>query len=184
MEVKGHVEAGNGFILGNNTIFRTHKSGIIRIGNDVEIDDYAMLLANSCIEIGDEAYLGPYCVLRDTNHLFQGTDIHWRLTPHITKPILIRAGAYLGARTYVMPGVTIGDGAVIGTASVVTKDVPSMEFWAGNPARFIAHRTDMSKRASLKRDLKAGELFGLDLARPDVGPEQATAFPAHSEVSR
>lgn len=51
---------------------------------------------------------------------------------------------WLGIRTIVLGGVTIGDGAVIGAGSVVTKDVGPYEIWAGNPARFIRKRFDDS----------------------------------------
>jgi acetyltransferase-like isoleucine patch superfamily enzyme len=163
VEVKGHVELGAECVLGNNLLFRTHKVGAIALGDGVEVDDYAMLLANSRIHIGPQSYIGPYCVLRDTNHLFQGTDVHWRLTPHITKPITIGARCFIGARAYIMPGVTIGDGAVVGPASVVTRDIPAGEFWAGNPSRFIADRQDPSRRARLRRDLELGVLFGLEM---------------------
>lgn len=163
VEVKGHVELGAECVLGNYLLFRTHKDGLIVLGDGVEIDDYAMMLGNSRIDIGPQSYIGPYCVLRDTNHLFQGTDAHWRLTPHITKPITIGAGCHIGARSYVMPGVTIGGGAIIGPASVVTRDIPPGEFWAGNPARFIADRQDPSRRAKLRRDLELGALFGLEM---------------------
>lgn len=165
IEIKGRVEAGARCVFGNNLVFRTHKSGVISIGDDVELADYAMLLSNSRMEIGAGAYVGPHCVLRDTNHLFQGTDVHWRLTPHVTEPIVIGKNAYIGARTYVMPGVTIGENAVIGPASVVTKDVPPGELWAGGPARLIADRTDPARRAKFKRDLEMASLFGLELDR-------------------
>ncbi|HNY87823.1 MAG TPA: acyltransferase [Candidatus Hydrogenedentes bacterium] len=166
-EVKGRVEAGSGCCFGNNLVFRTHKGGVIVLGDNVEIGDYALLLSNSNLHIGNGVFIGPHCVLRDTNHLFQGTDVHWRLTPHVTEPITVCDNAYIGGRTYVMPGVTIGADAVIGPASVVTKDVPPGEMWAGSPARLIAHRTDPSKRAKFKRDLELAALFGLDTAAED-----------------
>ncbi len=166
VEVKGHVELGTECVLGNNLVFRTHKDGAIALADGVEVDDYGMMLSNSRIDIGPQSYIGPYCVLRDTNHLFQGTDVHWRLTPHITKPIVIGAKCFIGARAYIMPGVNVGDGSVVGPASVVTRDIPAGEFWAGNPARFIADRMDPARRAKLRRDLELGTLFGLALDQP------------------
>ena len=50
--------------------------------------------------------------------------------------IHIKKGAYLGAHTIVCKPVTIGQGAVVGAGSVVTKDIPDYEVWAGNPAKF------------------------------------------------
>ncbi|WP_302847835.1 CatB-related O-acetyltransferase [Azotobacter beijerinckii] len=47
---------------------------------------------------------------------------------------------WIGANVSLMPGVTIGDGSVVATASVVTKDIPAYEIWGGNPAKFIKKR--------------------------------------------
>lgn len=52
----------------------------------------------------------------------------------------IKKGAYLGMNTLVVKPVTIGEGAVVGAGSVVTKDIPDYEVWAGNPAKFIRKR--------------------------------------------
>ena len=52
-------------------------------------------------------------------------------------PITIERNAFLGGRAIILGGVTVGHGAVIGAGSVVTKSVPPLEFWAGNPARLI-----------------------------------------------
>ncbi len=49
---------------------------------------------------------------------------------------------WIGSRTMIKGGVTIGDGAIIGMGSIVTKDIPPYEIWAGNPARFIRKRFD------------------------------------------
>ena len=52
----------------------------------------------------------------------------------------IRKNAYIGANTVICKPVIIGEGAIVGASSVVTKDIPSYEVWAGNPARFIKKR--------------------------------------------
>jgi acetyltransferase-like isoleucine patch superfamily enzyme len=54
-----------------------------------------------------------------------------------TKPVLIKSGAFIGAHCIVLKGVTIGQYSIIGAGSVVTKDIPDWEIWAGNPAKFI-----------------------------------------------
>lgn len=160
MEVKGPVSAGNNCVFYDNLVLRCHKEGEIILGDGVMLDHYVLIQCNARVEIGAGAYIGPYCVLRDTNHLFHGTDVHWRLTPHLTKPIVIGEESYIGPRCYIMPGVSIGKGAVIGPSSVVTRDVPDLEIWAGSPARLIAHRTDAARRARLKRDLNMASFFG------------------------
>lgn len=52
-------------------------------------------------------------------------------------PTIIEEGASIGSSVTVLCGVTIGEGAAIGAGSVVTKDIPAGEIWAGNPAKFM-----------------------------------------------
>lgn len=54
--------------------------------------------------------------------------------------IIIKRNAYIGTNTVICKPVTIGEGAIVGASSVVTKDIPPFEIWAGNPARFIRKR--------------------------------------------
>ena len=55
--------------------------------------------------------------------------------------IHIKRGAYIGCNTVVCKPVTIGENVIVGAGSIVTKDIPDGEVWAGNPARFIKKRT-------------------------------------------
>lgn len=52
-------------------------------------------------------------------------------------PVHVGRGAAIGARTLILPGVTIGEGAIVGAMSLVNRDVPAHEFWAGVPARKV-----------------------------------------------
>lgn len=160
MDVKGEVAVGARCTLRGNLILRTHKGGRILIHDEATIADYCLFQINGLAEIGEGSYIGPYTVVRDTNHMFQGTDIHWRLTPHITEPIIVGKNCFIGAGTYLMPGVTIGDGALVAPRSVVTKNIGPLEVWAGSPARMVAHRTDENQQASLKRHLDHIAMFG------------------------
>ena len=54
--------------------------------------------------------------------------------------IIIKKRAYLGCNTVICKPVTIGEDAIVGAGSIVTKDIPAGEVWAGNPARFIRKR--------------------------------------------
>ena len=59
--------------------------------------------------------------------------------------MLLKKHAWIGARTVICQSVTIGENAVVGAGSVVTKDIPDNEAWAGNPARFIKMRDGFNK---------------------------------------
>lgn len=72
-----------------------------------------------------------------------------KIVTHFYNPIEVRydrgkvricKGAYIGMNTLIVKPVTIGENAVVGAGSVVTKDIPAGEIWAGNPARFIKKR--------------------------------------------
>lgn len=55
---------------------------------------------------------------------------------------------WIGSRSLIMKGVTIGDGAIIAAGSVVTKDVPPYEIWGGNPAHFLKSRLKEKEEAN------------------------------------
>lgn len=167
IEVKGRVNLGNDCTIRGNVVLRTHKKGHITLGNGVEIADYALFQVNDGVDIGDNTFIGPFVVVRDTNHLFQGTDIHWRLTPHITEAITIGNNCFIGANSYIMPGVTIGDGAVISPGSIINRDVGPGEVWGGSPAHKIAHRTDESQRPKRKREFDLIAMYGFTPGEED-----------------
>lgn len=84
--------------------------------------------------------IGPGCNLATSIH-----PISPRLRRHklqYNKPIHIGNNVWFGAGVTVLPGVTVGDNAIVGAGSVVTKDVPSNAIVAGNPARLIRMITD------------------------------------------
>jgi len=105
------------------------------IGLDVHIDDDAPEL----VTIEDNVFLTAGCMLlthqRDLSKYYKNDWIGDR--PLYNKPILIKKGAHIGIRSIIMPGVTIGQGAVIGAGSVVTKDIPSHCVAVGVPAKVI-----------------------------------------------
>ena len=96
----------------------------------------------ACLGDGAVAYsLGEIEIMPDATiaqeaYLCTGThDFHNRVRPLRTGRILIGTSAFVGARAFVMPGVRIGDGAIVGACSVVTRDVDADARVAGNPAR-------------------------------------------------
>lgn len=52
-------------------------------------------------------------------------------------PVVIKNGVFIGANSIILKGVTIGEKAIVGAGSVVTRSIPDGEIWAGNPAKFI-----------------------------------------------
>jgi putative colanic acid biosynthesis acetyltransferase WcaF len=85
--------------------------------------------------------LGPRVTIAQEAYLCAGThDFEHPYTPLITAPITIEEDAFIAARAFILPGVTIHRGAIVGACAVVTKDVEERAIVAGNPARRIGER--------------------------------------------
>ena len=107
----------------------------VLIENDVTIGDNVTVKSGVQIWDGvvleDDVFVGPNATF--TNDKFQKSkNKNWKLLKTV-----IKKGASLGANCTILCGITIGENAMIGAGSVVTKDVPAGQVWAGNPARFI-----------------------------------------------
>jgi putative colanic acid biosynthesis acetyltransferase WcaF len=100
------------------------------IGENVWIDNLAPVTMGSHVCVSQLAYL---CT---GNH--DWTSVNMKL---FRRPIILRDGCWLGARSTICPGVTIGTGAVAAVGSVASRDIPPYEVWAGNPATYVRRRT-------------------------------------------
>ena len=82
------------------------------------------------LTIEDNVHIGPNVTF--TNDKYPRAKQKFEL-----QKTLIRRNASIGARSVILGGITIGENAMIGAGSVVTKNVPANELWFGNPARFV-----------------------------------------------
>ena len=91
------------------------------------------------IHIGDGAWITARCLLlchkRDLVDYYEGSDINEM--PYIIDDIWIGQGVHIGMDTVVMPGVKIGDGAIIGAGSLISKDIPAYCVAVGRPAKVV-----------------------------------------------
>ena len=110
------------------TAVRPHR---VSIGKNVVVMPGGLMMSAGGITIDDGAMIAANVQLISNNH-----DLYERQV--ITcKPVHIGKNAWIGAGATILPRVTVGDNAVVGAASVVTKDVAQATIVAGNPARFI-----------------------------------------------
>jgi lipopolysaccharide O-acetyltransferase len=115
----------------------------IEIGENVQINDFVHIGAVGSIKIGDNVLMASKIYISDHNH--GSYDNH--LSDHplsipidrlpICKPVEIGNNVWLGESVCVLPGVTVGEGSVIGAMSVVTKNIPAYSIAVGNPARVV-----------------------------------------------
>ena len=93
------------------------------------------------ITIGNDVMMAPECVILTVNHAFSRVDIPMRKQGNQSeKPVIIGDDVWIGRRAMILPGVRIGNGAIVGAGSIVTRDVPDYAVVAGNPARIIKYR--------------------------------------------
>jgi maltose O-acetyltransferase len=105
----------------------------IRIGRGVFLNFNCVLLDVCAIEIGDLTQIGPATQIYAADHP-RSSDTR-RAHLENGRPVRIGANVWIGGASIILPGVTIGDDAIIGAGSVVTRDVPAGATVYGNPAR-------------------------------------------------
>lgn len=123
---------------GIQTVFNVIGKGRINIGNNVSISN-ATLVSKEEIEIQDGVMIGNGVTIYDTDfHSLNYEDRIKRNDPSIiSKKVVIKRGAFIGAGAIILKGVNIGEFSIVGAGSVVTKSIPAKQIWAGNPAKFI-----------------------------------------------
>lgn len=105
------------------------------IGYEVWVD----VTNTHLVEVEDHVHIANRCLLlchqRDLSNYFIGDD--YAKLPYIRKKIHLKKGCLIGMETMIMPGVTVGEGAIIGAGSLVTKDIPAWTIASGRPAKVI-----------------------------------------------
>jgi maltose O-acetyltransferase len=110
------------------------------LGNRVGIGAGAFITAEGGVTIGDYVGIGPDTKIWSVNHIFTNPDIPWRDQGWEKQAVVIEEDAWIGAASFIMPGVHIGKGAIISAGTVLAKSVPAFSIVAGNPGRVIGWR--------------------------------------------
>lgn len=140
------LEIGNSTIVEGSILF-DRKNATVSIGDRTFIGSSSIVCAEK-IEIGNDVLISWGCTIVDhnshaTNWAFRKNDVvawgqgkkDW--SGVIIKPVRICDRVWIGLNSIILKGITIGEGAIVGAGSVVTKDVPPYTIVAGNPARII-----------------------------------------------
>lgn len=131
--------ASNSIGLIQPCVFNIATSGSkIQIGNNVGISG-STINATTSITIGNNVLIGSGCIITDTDsHPLHYEDRNAERNEKTHRaPIVIEDNCFIGARSIILKGVTIGEGSVVGAGSVVSKDVPPHCVVCGNPAKVV-----------------------------------------------
>jgi acetyltransferase-like isoleucine patch superfamily enzyme len=134
------VSIGDRVYIGHEAILKGYHRGYMEIGDDTWIGQRCFFHSAGGIRVGREVGIGPEVKILTSAHDFgpeRRPVIRYALG---FSPVTVEDGVDLGIGSILLPGLRVGEGAVIGAGSVVTRDVPAYEVWAGVPARFLRKR--------------------------------------------
>lgn len=132
-----------GFSIGRGTLISgslrlwgtTNVAASWRVGRSCFINAPCAIDLNAPVTFGDRVVIGFGVTIITGSHQMHDPDC--RAGALVARPVTIEDGAWVAANAILLPGVTIGAGAVVGAGSVVTRDVAPHTLVAGNPARFV-----------------------------------------------
>ena len=123
------------FMIGDNAL--------LRMGENVGISNSTIVCSKEIV-IESNVLIGGGCKIYDSD--FHSTDYQKRIDAFVcnkkdiyakVRPVRIKDGAWIGGHSIILKGVTIGERSIVGAGSVVSKDVPDYEIWAGSPIKYM-----------------------------------------------
>ncbi len=136
----GAIAIGDGVSICKGTIIACYD-GIISIGNDVSINPYCVIYGHGGLSIGNKTRIATGTVIVPANHVFEDPNIPIMNQGLTMKGIAIGQDVWIGARSVILDGVKIGDGAVVAAGSVVNREVQPFTIVGGIPAKLISKRS-------------------------------------------
>jgi len=146
--ISSGVKIGKGSMVHTQTRF--FRPNNVAIGKDTIVGFGAFLDGRDKLIIGDHVDIASEVMIYNSEH-----DVHSNKMKAIAEPVVVEDYVFIGPRAIILPGVTIGKGAVIAAGAVVTKDVPAKTIVGGVPAKEINKR----KIEKLNYNLGRARLF-------------------------
>jgi acetyltransferase-like isoleucine patch superfamily enzyme len=130
---------GDGVFIGEQSVIQGRINGTCRIGSHVWIGPHAFLDARN-LTLGEYVGWGPGAKALGSTHTGEPIDVPIIQTDLDIQPVTVEPWADIGVNAVLLPGVTVGRGAIVGAGAVVTADVPPFAIVAGAPARLLRYR--------------------------------------------
>lgn len=110
------------------------------IGDDCNFGEDVFITAGGGVRIGNFVGIGAGAKIWSVNHKYEDPDVPWLKQGWEYKEVIIEDDAWIGANAFVMPGVTVGKGAILSAGTILSKSIPPYSIAAGNPGRVIGWR--------------------------------------------
>jgi len=135
-----NIEIGNNVYIGHNSFLKGYHKKFLKIGDNTWIGQMCYMHSAGGITIGTSVGIGPFVKILTSVHKEDNS-----INPIIFNDlqfdeVIIKDDCDIGIGSIILPGITIGQGSIVGAGSVVTKDIPEFSVYAGNPAKFLRIR--------------------------------------------
>lgn len=112
----------------------------LRLGDDVDLALEVLITTDGGVEIGDRSMIGYRTQILSANHVVPPVNERIFGAGHVYRKVVIENDVWVGGNCMILPGVTIGQGAVVGGGSVVVRSIPPFAVAVGNPAKVVRMR--------------------------------------------
>jgi acetyltransferase-like isoleucine patch superfamily enzyme len=135
----GQIRFGRFVWVGEGTKIRCHE-GIVEIGAKTVIGQEVTISAYQHVRIGAECVIADRAMFIDFDHVVVDPEAPVRLQGIYKRDVVVGSNVWIGYGAQILRGVTIGDNAIIGASSVVTRNIPANAVAVGTPARVVRMR--------------------------------------------
>ena len=132
-------EIGDGVFIGEQSMIQGRVNGTCVVGDHAWLGPYAYFDARQ-LTLGEYVGWGPGAKVLGSAHTGEPVSVPIIQTDLEIKPVAVEAWADIGVNSVILPGVTVGRGAIVGAGAVVTEDVPPFAVVAGVPAKLLRYR--------------------------------------------
>ncbi len=135
----GRISFGRFTWIGSGTKIRCHE-GEVEIGSKTVLGQECTISAYKRVAIGEQCVIADRVMFIDFDHVVSESELPIRLQGIYKRDVVVGSNVWIGYGAQILRGATVGDNAIIGASSVVTRDIPANAVAVGSPARVVRMR--------------------------------------------